>query len=738
MASKIVVNLDTSKEVFLNSKCKQNDDLSLECNIFENGLAKDLTNCSIVIQALKADKTYIIQNTDITKNKNKFIANLVRDFTRVAGETEIEIVLTESSKQNTTFSFCLEVVGSVIRGAVESKNTVTMLENLQDKIEEAGVVKQETEQLIEKGGAATKGDIQEVNAQLETKASKDDVARISNGTPLFASDITEMIDTTKNYVNMLDGYIYSYSNGSWLKTTIKYQATGIGNGSIDFATLSDSFNVLGKYEVVYGTKVSGYYKNTDGSFISNVGYTGATLDCKPYEKYKITGAVTGAVTSLVNFYDINNNLLSHLMPGNGTSLTTYNDFEITIPQNCVKIAVNYYSNMYTPIFKKLIVSDFNLNDNKVTAEKVNFIEKTKNKFDIKSTEIKNGYYYSSAGILTSNPNYKSFKFAVEAKKTYTLTSYHHFLVFLDSQGNSLGTKGTSGTLIENATITIPDGCTSIGISQLIAYDMSNYMIVEGSILPSNFEPYELKLNKNIKVDASSIHGDKKLSGKKLILFGDSITANQDRYVNVMLNLTGLNLINNFAVSGARWRNYSDTVLDGNPINGTHSNTMCNQVQKLINNKENYEVPDIIIMSAGTNDDYYDTTVIESQFTNNKEYIDVSQCDLTTFAGAMRWCCEKIYSLFPNVKIFIATQIQGAEKTRVFAWQQTKVKIVKEVANRLAVPIIDAFTESKIYGRYEIDGANGKYLIDGLHPNLEGGKVLGEYYTNELKIKYNSQ
>lgn len=167
MASKIVVNLDTSKEVFLNSKCKQNDDLILECNIFENGLAKDLNNCSVVIQALKADKTYIIQNTDIIKSNNKFTANLVRDFTRVAGKTEIEIVLTESSKQNTTFSFCLEVVGSVIRGAVESRNTVTILENLQDKIEEAGVVKQETEQLIEKGGAATKGDIQEVNAHLE-------------------------------------------------------------------------------------------------------------------------------------------------------------------------------------------------------------------------------------------------------------------------------------------------------------------------------------------------------------------------------------------------------------------------------------------------------------------------------------------------------------------------------------------------------------------------------------------
>lgn len=175
MASKIIVNLDTSIEFFLNSKCKQNDDLILECSIFENGLAKDLSNCSIVIQALKANKTYIIQNTDITKENNKFTANLVRDFTRVPGKTEIEIVLTESSKQNTTFSFSLEVIGSVIKGAVESGNTPTILEVLQKKIVEAGAVKEETEQLIEKGGAATKGEIQEVNAHLEHKANEVDL-----------------------------------------------------------------------------------------------------------------------------------------------------------------------------------------------------------------------------------------------------------------------------------------------------------------------------------------------------------------------------------------------------------------------------------------------------------------------------------------------------------------------------------------------------------------------------------
>ena len=103
MASKISINLDTSKENYLVSKCKQNDDLVLEAFIHDKGLELDLTNKEITIQALKADNTYIIQNTDIVKENNKITANLVKDFTRVPGETKIEIVLVESSKQNTTF-----------------------------------------------------------------------------------------------------------------------------------------------------------------------------------------------------------------------------------------------------------------------------------------------------------------------------------------------------------------------------------------------------------------------------------------------------------------------------------------------------------------------------------------------------------------------------------------------------------------------------------------------------------
>ncbi|WP_368244034.1 BppU family phage baseplate upper protein [Clostridium tertium] len=192
MASKININLDTSKENYLVTKCKQNDNLTLEAFIYENGLALDLTNKTITIQALKSDNTYIIQNTDIVKENNKINAELDRDFSRVPGTTKIEIVLVESSKQNTTFSFYLEVVASVIRGAVQSSNTATILEALDNKIIEAGQVKQETEELIESGGAAKKEDIININASLEQINNK-------NST-LFDGEL-KLLENTKVYSN---------------------------------------------------------------------------------------------------------------------------------------------------------------------------------------------------------------------------------------------------------------------------------------------------------------------------------------------------------------------------------------------------------------------------------------------------------------------------------------------------------------------------------------------------------
>lgn len=252
MASKIEVNLDTSKEIYKYYKCKQNDDLTLIANIFDNGAAKDLTNCSIVIQAKKADKTSVIQNTDIKKLDKKFEANLVRDFTRAPGETLIEVVLVEGGKQNTTFSFILEVYASVIKGAEESKDLITSLEVMQDAVVEMGKISEETKELIQNSGAASKEEMNKVNASLAEKQNKDD---------------NKLLTTVKNIV----GAINEIYNG--IKTEIISRRLRGQNSPDSPAGTFDSANFAGQGKTTGIPIGNVFHHYTDGKLmqLDNVG-----------------------------------------------------------------------------------------------------------------------------------------------------------------------------------------------------------------------------------------------------------------------------------------------------------------------------------------------------------------------------------------------------------------------------------------------------------------------------------
>lgn len=223
-------------------------------------------------------------------------------------------------------------------------------------------------------------------------------------------------------------------------------------------------------------------------------------------------------------------------------------------------------------------------------------------------------------------------------------------------------------------------------------------------------------------------------GKKVMFFGDSITHNELMYVGNLLERTGMERIANFAINGATLNNYSDTAMDGAPAqDGTHNNTVPNQVQKLLNSVSSYEVPDIIIISAATNGGSSETGLDETQYTDDTgAYIDVDTVSLTKFAGAMRWMYEKLIGCYPNAIICFATPIQAyGGDSRTFPILSNKAECIRQNCERLSTPCIDAFRKSGIYGRYEVQSANGKYLKDGLHPNTDGAVKLAKCYHREL-------
>lgn len=176
---------------------------------------------------------------------------------------------------------------------------------------------EETKELVDGAGAASKQEVEEVKSSLEqnvqevnkvktdyakkTEVSEltkdkatvnyvnDSVARVSSGTPLFASSISEMTDTTRNYVNTTDGYLYIYNGNAFVKSTVKYQELGLSDRQVtvektDFAEkvevgtsdviLNDLFTISGQLSVSNGVLKTGVTtsKATDFIDISNVKY----------------------------------------------------------------------------------------------------------------------------------------------------------------------------------------------------------------------------------------------------------------------------------------------------------------------------------------------------------------------------------------------------------------------------------------------------------------------------------
>lgn len=283
-----------------------------------------------------------------------------------------------------------------------------------------------------------------------------------------------------------------------------------------------------------------------------------------------------------------------------------------------------------------------------------------------------------------------------------------------------------GTSLDNYTMAIPSGA---------AYAIGSAYIASDSYLTQYYVGVSSSTSNPV---AKSIADMERtvcpFKGKKVMFFGDSITHNELMYVGNLLERTGMERIANFAINGATLANYSDTEMNGAPAqDGTHNNTVPNQVQKLLNSVSSYEVPDIIIISAATNGGSSETGLDETQYTDDTgAYIDIDTVSLTKFSGAMRWMYEKLIGCYPNAIICFATPIQAyGGDSRTFAKLSNKAECIRQNCERLSTPCIDAFRKSGIYGRYEVASANGKYLKDGLHPNTDGAVKLAKCYHREL-------
>ena len=149
-------------------------------------------------------------------------------------------------------------------------------------------------------------ELEKTNGELDNKASKEDVAKISSGTPLFANSISEMTDTNKNYVNTTDGYVYIYSDENWIKTGVLYQSMGVSDGSIGYNHIKNktmlsniNSNNLFYNPTFENNKDGWFFINNDGHF-ATPNYLDDSFSMGIYVTKAVTGSTIGQRVPLSN------------------------------------------------------------------------------------------------------------------------------------------------------------------------------------------------------------------------------------------------------------------------------------------------------------------------------------------------------------------------------------------------------------------------------------------------------
>ncbi len=237
--------------------------------------------------------------------------------------------------------------------------------------------------------------------------------------------------------------------------------------------------------------------------------------------------------------------------------------------------------------------------------------------------------------------------------------------------------------------------------------------------------------------------------------GDSITAGNQWSWHVF-NKLGMKSHHNVAVGSSVW--YKRTV----DVNGVSITTQdytaedfagisdgweptddAKEIQMRMNNcavvhiqrfveevsKGEYPAPDVFAFAMGTNDSSDELGDADQALSGKSKDVN-----LFTEAGAMRWCIQTIQENYPLCRIFVLMPLQTGDPEH----NKKNLKVIdnmKKICAAMSVQVIDCYSGCGICEKYEVKGGEGRYLRDGLHPNLEGQALEGAFATKEISNNY---
>lgn len=368
--------------------------------------------------------------------------------------------------------------------------------------------------------------------------------------------------------------------------------------------------------------------------------------------------------------------------------------------------------------------------------KMNSVAGSKNLFD--KSRVQTGFeIYSDGSIKAQTSSIISDIISVKGLSNITISGLVanpeivRYCRFLDASNNVLSVTSIAQNAIQ-ATITVPVDAAGFQFSikqRSTATPDLNVIQLESGTNVTTYEAYVRGFNtlNNIPVaiPAQSTAQASRAFGAKYLMFGDSITqtgdvdngditgttfrSNWPKFAKDQLQMSDYK---NYARSGASFREY---------VGQLTWQKISHQVQTAITNAEN---PDVIVLACGTND--ANTILGTYETAMSKNIVDL---DLANTAEAMRWALYKIKENFPNAVCFYCTQLQRADVETTD--RETANSLMVKLAKRYGFNIIDCMNESGIVKDFEIWSAAGRYLSDGLHPDVSGQQLQANCICSQI-------
>lgn len=226
----------------------------------------------------------------------------------------------------------------------------------------------------------------------------------------------------------------------------------------------------------------------------------------------------------------------------------------------------------------------------------------------------------------------------------------------------------------------------------------------------------------------------RLASKKIVAFGDSVTANAtvggaNTYYNNFANKYRMNDVKNYAIGGTT----ATYMYEGSNIYKEYANNSVaidgvRVVKKAYDAGELNDV-DYAFIAYGHNDQYFQSPITNS----GDDVYDVNSFDSChSFKGSYRYMINTLKKANPNIRIMLLnctySQYNLSNPSRygkTYSYDDYRLAI-KEISEEYSLTHIDPWDHLEMY----FDAYDSKYYYkDTVHLSEEGHKVLTHYITD---------